>query len=86
MHRNIQVEYLTINLCNHLDARDPVCNELRVDAMILLVSEYKSHSSGRSPSFSETYKDNNHVRQIVLSVIRTHNYDYVQPVPNFSSG
>jgi hypothetical protein len=75
------------NHSNHPDARDPAYDALRVDAIILLVSEYKSHSSGRSPSFSETYEDNNTLaRKIVLGVIRVYNYGYVQKVHTFDCG
>lgn len=42
------------NHSNHPDTLDPVYDEFKVDAIILLVSEYKSHSSCKSPSFSET--------------------------------
>jgi hypothetical protein len=53
---NMQVKYSTIIHCNHPDARDPVYDALTVDVIILLVSEYKSYSSGGSVSFSGTYK------------------------------
>lgn len=46
---------------------DPVYDALRVDDIILLVSEYKSYSSCSSPSFSETYEDNALARKIAQS-------------------
>jgi hypothetical protein len=57
MQRNMQVKYFRVIYYNHPDTWEPVCDPWRVDAITLLVSEYKSYSSGRSSSFSETYKE-----------------------------
>lgn len=53
---NEQVKYSKIMHCNHPDIRDPVYDALTVDVKILLVSEHRSYSSGKSASFSETHK------------------------------
>jgi hypothetical protein len=57
MHWNMQVKYFTVIYYNHPDTWEPACDPWRVDAITLLVSEYKSYSSGRSPFFSETYEE-----------------------------
>lgn len=53
----MQVKYFILIYYNHPDTWEPVHDPWRVDAITLLVSEYKSYSSDRSPSFSETYEE-----------------------------